>query len=539
MSLPVSTGVRQARGPRASGPGMVPEGAAISLPGRRRTPLTAVALRAGLAVGLLLLSTVIVYLGRYGYRDNARPGQPLNLLGALYYSAVTLSTTGYGDIVPVTSGARLINTLVLTPVRVVFLILLIGTTLEVLAERTRTVWRVNRWRSKMAGHTVLVGYGTKGRSAMTTLREAGVPATSIVVVDCEPRATMQVNAAGLAGVTGDATRREVLASAEIATAARLIIAVGRDDTAVLITLTARQLCTELAITAAVRESENEPLLMQSGADHVVVSSDAAGRLLGLATVDPGAGRVMSELLGRGRELDLRERPAAALELGRPAREAAPGIIALLRDGSVVALDDPRAASVQDGDRLVLVAGASNGRPGLPVGVLRRREGAGDHLTGECLGGVPQCPGHVGVALDELGRPRRQPGHVLPDQDLGVAVRPGADPDGRDVEAGGHPPGQVRRHAFEHDRECPGGLESLGVAQQPLAVLAPALDLVAAERVHRLRSKAEMRHDRNAGRDQFLDLPDDAVAALELDRLGAGLLQEPDAGLQRRGRGCLI
>ena len=147
-----------------------------------------------------------------------RPGQPLNLLGALYYSAVTLSTTGYGDIVPVTSGARLINTLVITPVRVVFLILLIGTTLEVLAERTRTIWRVNRWRSKMAGHTVVVGYGTKGRSALTTLREAGVPATSIVVVDCEPQVVAEVNAAGLAGVTGDATRREVLASAEIATA---------------------------------------------------------------------------------------------------------------------------------------------------------------------------------------------------------------------------------------------------------------------------------------------------------------------------------
>ena len=119
-------------------------------------------------------------------------------------------------------------------------------------------------------------------------------------------------------MTGDATRREVLASAQIETAEQLVIAVDRDDTAVLIALTARQLSPGLTIIAAVRESENEPLLRQSGADHVIVSSDAAGRLLGLATIDPGAGQVMAQLLDRGRGLELTERPAAPAELGRPA-----------------------------------------------------------------------------------------------------------------------------------------------------------------------------------------------------------------------------
>jgi voltage-gated potassium channel len=359
MSLPVTMRPR---------PGA--DGSAVSLPSRRRTPASAVAWRAGLAVGLLLLSTVIVYLGRYGYRDASRPGQPLNLLGALYYSAVTLSTTGYGDIVPVTASARLINTLILTPVRVVFLILLIGTTLEVLAERTRANWRVNRWRQKMAAHTVVVGYGTKGRSALTTLLEAGVLASNIVVVDANQQVISQANQAGLAGVAGDATRREVLASAEIGTAERLIIAVGRDDTSVLITLTARQLCDNLAITASVRESENEPLLRQSGADHVVVSSDAAGRLLGLATIEPGAGKVMSDLLERGRGLDLIDRAAGPGEVGRAASQAGPGVIAVLRAGSVLAVDDPGAATVQDGDRLVQVAASGPRGPVAAPGPAR-------------------------------------------------------------------------------------------------------------------------------------------------------------------------
>jgi voltage-gated potassium channel len=51
---------------------------------------------------------------------------------------VTLPVIGYGDIVPATTAARLVNTVVITPMRVMFLIILVGTTLHVLTERTRT-----------------------------------------------------------------------------------------------------------------------------------------------------------------------------------------------------------------------------------------------------------------------------------------------------------------------------------------------------------------------------------------------------------------
>jgi len=44
------------------------------------------------------------------------------------------ATTGYGDVVPVSDGARLTTTLVFTPVRILFLILLVGTTVELLAD---------------------------------------------------------------------------------------------------------------------------------------------------------------------------------------------------------------------------------------------------------------------------------------------------------------------------------------------------------------------------------------------------------------------
>ena len=197
----------------AAGP--APLTGAVSLPARPATPLAAVTKRMLVALGLLAVSTLIVYLGRDGYRDAAHPGQPLSVLSSVYYATVTLLTTGFGDVVPVTSTARLVNTVLITPIRVIFLIVLVGTTLEVLAERTRTGWRINRWRSRVAGQTVVIGYGTKGRSVVRTLAQSGLPARSIAVVDASAEAVAEANAAGLVAVGGDGTRQSVLVIADL------------------------------------------------------------------------------------------------------------------------------------------------------------------------------------------------------------------------------------------------------------------------------------------------------------------------------------
>ena len=70
----------------------------------------------------------------------------ISLLDAFYYSTVSITTTGYGDVRPVTDEARLVTMVLVTPARVLFLILLVGTTLEILAERSRVAYRIARWR---------------------------------------------------------------------------------------------------------------------------------------------------------------------------------------------------------------------------------------------------------------------------------------------------------------------------------------------------------------------------------------------------------
>ncbi len=331
----------------------------LKLPATSRSPWWELTRRLLMAIGLLVFTVLLVYVDRDGYRDGTdiMPGHPngtVDLSDAFYYTTVTLSTTGYGDIAPFTQQARLINAFVITPLRIAFLVLLIGTTLEVLASQGREMFRVARWRKNMEKHVVIIGYGTKGRSAVDTLVNNGTPRDSIVVVDPGSVAQEEAHADGLAIVTGDATRREVLRRAHVDRAQQVIITTARDDTTVLATLTVRQLNPDAYIVAAVRESDNVPLVRQSGADSVITSSEAVGRLLGLASFSPNLGSVMEDLLTYGEGLEVAERDLLVTEVGKAPQSLPDQVIAVVRDERVYRYFDPTVTLLARGDQLIVV-----------------------------------------------------------------------------------------------------------------------------------------------------------------------------------------
>jgi voltage-gated potassium channel len=85
----------------------------VELPAGRRHPLRTIGERLALAVGLVVLVALLAYIGRDGYIDPE--DDSVSLLDAFYYSTVTITTTGYGDIRPVSDGARLVTTVIVTP----------------------------------------------------------------------------------------------------------------------------------------------------------------------------------------------------------------------------------------------------------------------------------------------------------------------------------------------------------------------------------------------------------------------------------------
>lgn len=337
----------------------------VRLPAVGLDPVRSIIRRVLVALVVLAGVVFVVWLDRDGYRDTSDGS--VDLLDAVYYSTVSLSTTGYGDITPVSDLARLVNILFITPLRVLFLIVLVGTTLEALTSRGREQLRLNRWRRRLRDHTVIVGYGVKGRSAAATLVSNGYPAERIVVVDPRAEAVAEANDRGLVGVLGDATRADVLRRAGVPAAAEVIVTTARDDSSVLATLTARQLNASVEIVAAVRESENLGLIRQSGATTVIISSDAVGRLLGLATVSPALGNVLEDLLTTGEGLEVAERDVLPREAGQVPKKLADIVLAVVRDEQVLPYHSPAIGHLLRGDRVVVVRPAEEtpwaSRPG--------------------------------------------------------------------------------------------------------------------------------------------------------------------------------
>ncbi len=344
-------------GDRARGLGLTsrPDFALVGLlriPEVQTSPWISLTRRVLFAIALLFGAALVVYVGRNGYHDNS--GNELSFLDAFYYATVSLSTTGYGDIHPVSPEARLANIVIITPLRILFLIVLVGTTLGVLTERSRQAFKIQRWRHTVRNHTVVVGYGTKGRTAIDAMLGDGVQPADIVVVDTDVVALEAAANAGLVTVHGSATQSDVLRLAGVQNSESVVVATNRDDTAVLVTLTARELNKTAKIVVAIREAENTHLVRQSGANSVVVSSETAGRLLGIATTTPTVVEMMEDLLTPEEGFAVAEREVESSEIGGSPRHLGDIVLGVVRDGVLHRVGEPEVDAIDAGDKLLYI-----------------------------------------------------------------------------------------------------------------------------------------------------------------------------------------
>jgi voltage-gated potassium channel len=319
----------------------------VSLPALGWSPVRKLTLRLLMALSLVATIVGVVYVDRASYTDSQ--GE-VTLIDAIYYATVTITTTGYGDITPVADHARVVNAVVITPLRIMFLVLLVGTTLEVLASHGRRIIQDSRWRRQLQDHTVVIGYGTAGRSAVRSLIRSGQNPAQIVVIDPRGSAVTDANNHGYAALEGDGPRRGILRQAEISRARQVIITVHRDDTTILAVLTARQLNPSAHLTVAAREDANAALMR---------TAEAVGRLLGLSAASPHLGVALHELLSVREGLDLHERPITADEAECTVDEIGEPVVAVVRDNTLRRFYDPAVATLRKGDRVVVVRGADD------------------------------------------------------------------------------------------------------------------------------------------------------------------------------------
>jgi voltage-gated potassium channel len=334
----------------------------VVFPTRRLSARRSLGVRIIIALGIVIVTTVLVYVERSGYADFGQENG-VSFVDSLYYSTVTLSTTGYGDIAPVTETTRLVNVFVITPLRFLFLIVLVSTTVEVLTQAARERSRVNRWRKHMKDQTVIVGFGVKGQAALRSLLAHGLDPRTMVVIASDRYAVAEATRLGVTGVVGDARVEQVLRDAGVPEASRVIIAADQDDTAIMVTLRVRAMAPGATIVAAAREASAGDLLRQSGADRVITHAESAGNLMGLSMLSANVGEMLEDLMDTGRGLEVVERPISRAELGLTPADVQSGgdlVLAVVRGDEVIRFDQGAVRVFQPGDRVVVIRKAHDG-----------------------------------------------------------------------------------------------------------------------------------------------------------------------------------
>src|SRR4028119_1185010 len=102
--------------------------------GRDKATWFALTWRIGAVAALIGVLILVHWLERHGLRDNL-DGE-VSFVDVIYFTMISATTTGYGDIVPVTANTRLFDALVVTPIRIFFLLIFIGSAYMFVAKRT-------------------------------------------------------------------------------------------------------------------------------------------------------------------------------------------------------------------------------------------------------------------------------------------------------------------------------------------------------------------------------------------------------------------
>jgi voltage-gated potassium channel len=307
--------------------------------------------RVAAVLGLLALAILVHWIERDGLRDNS--DGHISFLDIIYFTSISITTTGYGDIVPVSDSARMFDALVVTPIRVFVVLLFIGTAYNFVLKRTWDKWRMALIQRNLTGHIIVAGFGETGSEAVDELIARGEDPGRFVVIDCSEERLEEAKACGCIVLHADATRDAILEDVRIREAMSLIVAAGRDDTSILITLTARHLAPALPISVIVRNEDNELPARAAGATTVVNPVSFAGLLLASSCTGPHLAEYLTDLASFHGKVQLVERMVRPDEIGKPLADLATGLgLRIYRGGLPYGHRSDEARALAAGDTIV-------------------------------------------------------------------------------------------------------------------------------------------------------------------------------------------
>ncbi len=239
--------------------------------------------RSSLAAGTLFALAAIVLLLVYGLLGSLILGQGfappiVTLPQAVYFTVVTMSTVGYGDILPKSDDARLFVISLIVVGLTVFLTSLTAVVGPLVQGRLSRIIEPRRKRMKRVNHFIITGDSALAHNTARELlhRDKSV----VVIVDDE-----DANFGDAEIVVGDATDLEILRKAGAETADSVLALSNDDAENAFVILALRELNTDAKKIAAVSGRKNLERVRRVQPDMILAPNVFGGEVLAMALTE--------------------------------------------------------------------------------------------------------------------------------------------------------------------------------------------------------------------------------------------------------------
>jgi voltage-gated potassium channel len=222
------------------------------------------------------LTTLTIFMGFlvfiastafYIFENQSTGGQVDTLYDAFYWAVVTISTVGYGDIIPRSTGGRLVTSaLIISGLGVLafFTSIIVAAFNEKMSEFQQARVKENIKRSEDS--IILCGFGRVGQQIAQQLSDNK---KSFIVIDLNKQHSDLATQKGYLALNEDASKNSTLLHAGINRAATTVLCVTGDDVInVYITLTSRHLNANINIISRANRDDNVKKLYQAGASQI-------------------------------------------------------------------------------------------------------------------------------------------------------------------------------------------------------------------------------------------------------------------------------